>query len=260
MESTSKPKTKTKLTSCAWSAKRIGGSRFDVQARRLGHWNKNNNNNAPKTQRNADDDDEYFLWSFVIWLQQTHKTRQEARTNKAALLLSPSRSLNSRFSAWMLLGTPRAAWPAASKQTNPEKTQLEIHKIPCTFSENPEEREEKWINNKQATRDAEQTTPATTTQQQQRRHSLRRIRFLRPAREHTHTLVQTLEPTLVRHSRVNRGQSLNASTIVSVHCAIVTKPTSRDLGLTKKLALNIKQHVPLSREVNPIPCNWQHKK
>lgn len=179
MESTSKPKTKTKLTSCAWSAKRIGGSRFDVQARRLGHWNKNNNNNndAPKNQRNADDDDEYFLWSFVIWLQQTHKTRQEARTNKAALLLSEpnpksrshcrspshSRSLNSRFSAWMLLGTPRAAWPAASKQTNPEKTQLEIHKIPCTFSENPEEREEKWTNNKQATRDAEQTTQATTT-------------------------------------------------------------------------------------------------
>lgn len=178
MESTSKPKTKTKLTSCAWSAKRIGGSRFEVQARRLGHWNKNNNNNndAPKTQRNAEDgDDEYFLWSFVIWLQQTHKTRQEARTNKAALLLSepnpksrshcrsPSRSLNSGFSAWMLLGTPRAAWPAASKQTNPEKTQLEIHKIPCTFSENPEEREEKWTNNKQATRDAEQTTTATTT-------------------------------------------------------------------------------------------------
>lgn len=251
MESTSKPKTKTKLTSCAWSAKRIGGSRFEVQARRLGHWNKNNNNNndAPKTQRNADDGDEYFLWSFVIWLQQTHKTRQEARTNKAALLLSEpnpksrshcrspshSRSLNSRFSAWMLLGTPRAAWPAASKQRNPEKTQLEIHKIPCTFSENPEEREEKWTNNKQATRDAEQTTPATTT-----RHSLRRIRFLRPALEHTHTLVQTLEPTLVRHSRVNRGQSLNASTkstIVPVHCAIVTKPTSRDLGLCKEISI-----------------------
>lgn len=214
MESTSKPKTKTKLTSCAWSAKRIGGSRFEVQARRLGHWNKNNNNNdAPKKQRNADDDDEYFLWSFVIWLQQTHKTRQEARTNKAALLLSepnpksrshcrsPSRSLNSRFSAWMLLGTPRAAWPAASKQTNPEKTQLEIHKIPCTFSENPEEREEKWTNNKQATRDAEQTTPATTTTT---RHSLRRIRFLRPAREHTHTRSDTrtdTRPTLTCKQR-----------------------------------------------------------
>lgn len=183
MESRSKPKTKTKLTSCLVSPRIAGSADLALKCKHAAWGIKVETTTTTHGRRNADD----FLWSFVVWLQQTHKTRQEARTNKAALSLSepnpipipipipnPDRSLrpslSSHFSAWMLLGTPRAAWPAASIQTNPnpEKTQLEIHEIPCTFSENrkPKEleeiREEKWTNNKQATRDAEQTRWTTT--------------------------------------------------------------------------------------------------
>lgn len=87
-------------------------------------------------------------------------------------------------------------------------------------------------------------------EEEERQQSLRRIRFLRPALSRERDREKTLEPTLVRHSLCK--QTLNAPTkptIVSAHCAIVTKPTTRDLGLCKKLALKVEPHVSISPEM-----------
>lgn len=99
---------------------------------------------------------------------------------------------------------------------------------------------------KQATRDAEQTRRRGRTTTLATQNSISKTCSLKREKDP----YKTLEPTLVRHSLCK--QTLNAPTkptIVSAHCAIVTKPTSRDLGLCKKLALKVEPHVSISPEM-----------